>query len=77
MIHYKNMLTLYSDFSLALNIENFIFFFFFLEKKKEKKKKRRLHVFIVFAQIIDCGFMLELRRGSSNNYQQSYVFGQK
>ena len=40
--------------------------------KNENFQKKNFDIFLIFAQIIDCGYTLELpRRGGSNEFPQS------
>ena len=46
--------------------------------KNEDFQWKRFDNFLIFAQNIDCGYMLESpRRGGSNEYPQSIVLEQK
>ena len=45
---------------------------FFLALKIENFQLKKFDIFLIFAQNIDCGYMLEMpHRGGSNEYPQS------
>ena len=55
MDHYENLPMQYTFFYSAVKIENFV--------------GKKCDIFLIFAQNIDCGYMLEQhRRGGSNEY---------
>ena len=46
--------------------------------KMENFQQKSTNIFLIFAQNIDCGYMLEPpRRGGSNEYPHSYVLEQR
>ena len=59
-LHYENLPMQYTEIFLTLKIENF--------------QLKNFDIFLIFAQNIDCGYMLEpprRGRGGSNEYPQS------
>ena len=57
-IHYENMPMQYTEIFIGVKNENF--------------QQKKFDIFLIFAQNIDCGYMLEPpRRGGSNKYPQS------
>ena len=57
-LHYENSPMQYTETFLAWKIENF--------------QLKNFDIFLIFAQNIDCGYILEpLRRGGSNEYPHS------